>query len=104
MCTSQSISATRFTPLRLIPTLTQQKLKLVSSFTVSPPVSPSHLGGLGEVLGDGAGEMVLGGTGGGTSRRFMAGESKGELCSRTRELTARACRVVAHPSWTKCVD
>ena len=64
----------------------------------------SYLGGLGEVLGEGAGEMVLGGTGGGTSRRFIAGESNGEPRSRTRELTARACRVVAHPSWTKGAD
>ena len=53
------------------------------------------------MLGEGAGERVLGGTGGGTSRRLEAGESSGELRSRTRELTARACSVVAQPSCSK---
>lgn len=50
----------------------------------------AYLGGFGDVLGEGAGERVRGGTGGGTSRRFIAGESNGEPRSRARAVTASA--------------
>lgn len=59
-------------------------------FYLSHWAQAAYLGGFGDVLGEGAGERVRGGTGGGTSRRFIAGESNGEPRSRARAVTASA--------------